>query len=91
MIRRTIGRFGVLLPRDHRAHRMFYINKSKQEPGHRGSQHKRHVTTTASCRSRNWQAVRASVGVSEVVRSTAVDHRKTTWHFVLVADSPEDP
>ena len=36
------------------------------------------MTTTACCRSRNWPVVRASVGVSDVVR-TAVDRRKTTY------------
>ena len=44
-----------------------------------GPRTQRHVTTTACCRSRNWPVVRATVGVSEVVR-TAVDRRKTTWH-----------
>ena len=51
----------------------------------------RHVTTTASCRLRERPVVRASVGVSQIVRSTAVDRRKTTWHLVLVAESPVDP
>ena len=68
MIRRTSGRSGVLL--DHPAHRKFYINKSEQECRAQGPPTQRHMTTTASCRSRNWPVVRASVGVSEVVRST---------------------
>ena len=56
----------------------------KQEPTRgsaQGPPTQRRVTTTASCRSRISPVVRASVGVSEVVRSTtAVDRRKTTWH-----------
>ena len=55
----------------------------KQEPTRSSAQGpltQRHVTTTASCRSRNRPRVRASVGVSQVVRGTAVHRRKTTWH-----------
>ena len=66
----------------------------KQEPTRGSAQGpltQRHVTTTASCRSRNSPVVRASVGVSEVHRSTAEDRRKTTWHPGLVTDSPVDP
>ena len=55
----------------------------KQEPTRgsaQGPPTQRQLTTTASCRSRNWPVVRASVGVSEVVRSTAVDRGITTLH-----------
>ena len=69
MIRRTSGHSGVVLPRDHRAHRRSYINKSEQECRAQRPPTQGHVTTTASCRSCNWPVVRASVGVSEVVRT----------------------
>ena len=83
-------RSGVLLPRDHRARRRFYIKQEGTRGRAQGPPAQRRVTTTASCGSRSWPVVRASVGVSQVVR-TAVDRRQTTWHFVLVADSQVDP
>ena len=55
------------------------LHKQERTRGRaQGPPTQRHVTTTASCRSRNWPVVRASVGLSKVVRSTAVDRRKTT-------------
>ena len=70
---RTMGRSGVLLPGDHRAHGRFYINKTLQ------STEARHLTTTACCPSPNRTFVCASVGESEVVRGTKTLENRATF------------